>query len=68
MALTPTKQISLDFIAPDFNLINPITSTSMSLSNLKSDMATLIVFMCNHCPYVIHVLPQLIKIANVMKN
>ena len=64
MALTPTKQISLGFIAPDFNLINPMNNSSVTLSDLKSDTATLIVFMCNHCPYVIHVLPQLIKIAN----
>tara|TARA_B100001115_G_scaffold141890_1_gene109598 strand:+ start:183 stop:740 length:558 start_codon:yes stop_codon:yes gene_type:complete len=64
MALTPTKQIPLDFIAPDFNLINPMNNSSVTLSDLKSDTATLIVFMCNHCPYVIHVLPQLIKIAN----
>ena len=64
MALTPTKKIPLGFIAPDFNLINPLINQEQSLKNLKGDKATLIVFMCNHCPYVIHVLPELVKLAN----
>ena len=64
MALTPTKKIPLGFIAPDFNLINPFLNHEQSLKNLKGDKATLIVFMCNHCPYVIHVLPELVKLAN----
>ena len=63
MALTPTKQISLDFVAPDFNLINPMNNSSVTLSDLKSDTATLIVFMCNHCPYVIHLIDPLIETA-----
>ena len=40
----------------------------VNLSDLKSDTATLIVFMCNHCPYVIHVLNQLVKIFNEYKQ
>ena len=64
MALTPTKQIPLGFTAPEFELINPKENKKQKLSNLKSDKGTLIVFMCNHCPYVIHVLPELVNIAN----
>ena len=55
MALTPTKKIPLGFIAPDFNLINPYLNKIQSINDLKGDKATLIVFMCNHCPYVIHI-------------
>ena len=41
-----------------------MTNKFQTLSELKSDKATLVVFMCNHCPYVIHILDQLINIAN----
>ncbi len=63
MVLTSTKPISLGFIAPDFQLLEPISNKLVSLDDIKSAQGTLIVFMCNHCPYVIHVLPELIKIA-----
>ena len=64
MVLTPTTQIPLGFIAPDFRLLNPVLRKVQSLTELKSNKATLIVFMCNHCPYVIHVLDGLVKLAN----
>ncbi len=64
MSLTSTRRISLDFIAPDFELINPLNNKLDKLENLKSDKGTLIVFICNHCPYVLHILPELVKVAN----
>tara|TARA_B100000579_G_scaffold433985_1_gene453842 strand:- start:5705 stop:6259 length:555 start_codon:yes stop_codon:yes gene_type:complete len=63
MVLTPTKQIPLGFFAPDFELLNPLSGENQSLINLQSKKATLIVFMCNHCPYVIHILDGLIALA-----
>ena len=68
MALTPTKKIPLGFIAPDFNLINPYLNKIQSINDLKGDKATLIVFMCNHCPYVIHILHQLVEIYSDYKE
>ena len=64
MVLTPTTKIKLGFQAPDFNLLNPLTSELDSLDKLKSDKATVIIFMCNHCPYVVHVLDGLVQLAN----
>ena len=64
MVLTPTIQIPLGYKAPDFNLLNPFTGKHQSLTELKSNKATLIIFMCNHCPYVVHVLEGLVKLAN----
>ena len=63
MVLTSTKSISLGFSAPNFRLLEPINNRLVSLDDIKSKKGTLIVFMCNHCPYVIHVLPELVKIA-----
>ena len=68
MALTPTKKIPLGFLAPEFNLLNPVTNKFENLNDLKSDIVTVIVFMCNHCPYVIHVLDQLVQISNDYKS
>ncbi len=67
MALTPTKKIPLGFFAPGFKLLNPVTNKFENLDDLKSEKVTVIIFMCNHCPYVIHVLDQLVQIANDYK-
>jgi len=64
MVLTPTTQIPLGYKAPDFNLLNPLTGENQSLNELKSNYATVVVFMCNHCPYVVHILDGLVKLAN----
>ena len=63
MSLTPTREIPLGFAAPEFNLINPNNNKLEKLKNLQSDKGTLIIFMCNHCPFVVHILPELVNIA-----
>ena len=64
MARTLTKQIELGFDAPYFELPDTISGKVLSLDDLKSDKATLVMFICNHCPFVIHVREQLIQLAN----
>tara|TARA_Y100000589_G_scaffold156122_1_gene148660 strand:+ start:82 stop:642 length:561 start_codon:yes stop_codon:yes gene_type:complete len=64
MVLTPTTQIPLGFQAPNFELLNPYTDTIENLKDLSSDVATIMIFMCNHCPYVIHVLDHLVQLSN----
>ena len=63
MARTPSNMIPLGFEAPQFQLLEPTTQTERSLAELKSDTATLVIFMCNHCPFVIHVIDELVKLA-----
>ena len=64
MALTPSTMIPLGSTAPDFILPDVVISTEMSLEDLKSDTATVIMFICNHCPYVKHVQSGLVELAN----
>lgn len=64
MAITPSKMIPLETIAPDFALTDGLSDQKFTLTDLKSDKATVIVFMCNHCPYVKYVLPGLIQVAS----
>ena len=63
MAATPSTMMPLGTIAPDFTLLNTVTGEMVSLQDLKSDVATLVMFICNHCPYVKHIDAQLVKLA-----
>lgn len=59
-----SKNLPLGSKIIGFNLYNPIHNTTQSLDELKGEKGTLIIFMCNHCPYVIHILPKLVQIAD----
>ncbi|MEE9396359.1 MAG: thioredoxin family protein [Methylococcales bacterium] len=63
MAVTPSNMMPLGTIAPDFCLPDTITDVNQTLQELKGEKGTLVMFICNHCPYVIHVKDQLIDIA-----
>ncbi len=64
MAATETTQIALGFDAPQFNLPDTLSGRNISIHNVKGKHATVIMFICNHCPYVIHVKDELVKLAN----
>jgi len=64
MVLTPSLMMPLGTVAPNFTLSDAVTGKKMSLDSLKSDKATLIMFICNHCPYVKHVQKELVDLAN----
>jgi peroxiredoxin len=53
--------------APDFKL-KGTDGNSYMLSDIKGDKLTLIVFICNHCPYVIPRLPNLNRISKYFKD
>ena|SRR3990167_1159272 len=64
MSLTPSSMLPLGAIAPDFNLPDSVSGNQISLQEIKSDIATVVIFICNHCPYVRHVQNKLVEIAN----
>src|ERR1700722_3571534 len=62
MALTPSTMLPLGTAAPDFEL--PDTGGKMvSLADFMGQPALLVIFMCNHCPYVIHLRAGLAQLA-----
>lgn len=63
MALTPSVMIPLGTVAPDFRLPDVVSGKAMSLKELASPKGTLIMFICNHCPYVVHVNEELVRSA-----
>lgn len=64
MARTPTTQIPLGFKAPEFDLLDTVSGKHFSFNNLKGEKGTVVIFICNHCPFVIHVLEELVQVAN----
>lgn len=64
MAATNSSMMPLGTIAPDFSLIDAVTGAHFTLQNIKGDKGTVVMFICNHCPYVLHIKQQLIDIAN----
>ncbi|MED4452203.1 thioredoxin family protein [Metabacillus fastidiosus] len=64
MARTESKMFPLGSTAPDFNLLNTVNGETVSLQDIKSDTATVMMFICNHCPFVKHVDDELIRLAN----
>ena len=64
MARTPSTDIPLGFKAVDFTLPDTVSGKMLSLNEIKSSKATVIIFMCNHCPYVLHVLQGIIDLSN----
>lgn len=68
MSRTPSNMISLGTIAPDFTLLDTISDKKMSLQQLRGDKATVVFFICNHCPFVIHVNEELVKMANYFQE
>ncbi|PWQ99908.1 thioredoxin family protein [Leucothrix pacifica] len=53
MARTPSTMLALGTKAPDFSLPEPLTGKRVSLNDFEGK-PLLVVFTCNHCPYVIN--------------
>ncbi len=64
MARTPSTMLPLGTLAPDFSLPDVVTGDSVSLATFAGSKALLVMFICQHCPFVIHVKPELAKIGH----
>lgn len=64
MAKTESIMVDLGITAPDFLLKNVITGQNIKLYDSVQYRATVIMFICNHCPYVKHINSELTRLAN----
>jgi len=64
MVKTLSSMIPLGTIAPDFKLQDPGSGEYQSLAELRGPLATVIMFICNHCPFVKHITSELVLLAN----
>ena len=63
MSLTESNMLPLGTVAPKFTLLDAVSGKQVSLAELSSSRATVIMFICNHCPYVIHVNEEIVRLA-----
>jgi peroxiredoxin len=63
MAFTESTMLELGTKAPAFELPDTVSGKNIRLSDIQSDKATVVMFLCNHCPYVIHVNPEIVRLA-----
>lgn len=66
-ARTESADLPLGDTLPDFQLFEPLTGELRHLQHTSGSKGTLIVFMCNHCPFVIHLRDALVQLAKDIK-
>ena len=64
MANTLSNMLPLGTTAPHFELRDTISDTFVTLETITGKKGTVILFICNHCPFVIHVNKEITAIAN----
>ncbi|MFN2117784.1 MAG: thioredoxin family protein [Candidatus Promineifilaceae bacterium] len=64
MTAVPSTMLPLGTAAPGFTLPDTVSGEAVDLAAIQSDTATVIMFICNHCPYVKHVNKELVRVAN----
>jgi peroxiredoxin len=67
MVQTPSTMLELGSEAADFTLPEPLTGNQVSLSDQQSK-PLLVVFSCNHCPYVLHIIDSFVAFANAAQR
>lgn len=68
MARTPSTMAELGTPANHFNLTDTVSGQTVSLSTFAGKKGLLIMFICNHCPFVVHVKDQLAKLGQDYKD
>lgn len=63
MARTESKMLPLGTKAPNFELPDSISGRKLKLSDVYGEKATVVMFICNHCPYVNHLNKEIVKLA-----
>ena len=63
MAKTESTMLPLGTPAPDFRLPDTVSGKTVSLDDVAGDKGTLVMFICNHCPFVKHVLDELARLG-----
>ena len=68
MARTPSNMVTLGTKAPKFELQNTVDDILYSSEQLFSKNGTVVMFICNHCPFVIHVIDEIVSISENYKE
>ena len=64
MARTPSNMMPLGTPAPYFELYDVVSLNQFSIHEVKGEKGLLVMFICNHCPFVVHINHVLSKIGH----
>ena len=64
MSDTPSNMLQLGTEAPYFNLLDTVTGDWASLDDVSGPRGLVVMFICNHCPFVKHVNEEIVRVAN----
>ncbi|MEQ8473957.1 MAG: thioredoxin family protein [Marinoscillum sp.] len=64
MSLTPSSMMPLGTKAPEFELTNVVNGKQLSFNDTRGAKGTVVMFICAHCPYVLHVQEEIVRIAD----
>lgn len=68
MSNTPSTMMDLGTEAPDFKLFDTVNNQLVSLDDFNNAKGLLVVFMCNHCPFVQHILDEFVIAARDLQQ
>ncbi len=63
MAFTESNMLPLGNSAPDFALPDTVSGKMLRWADVMGPKGTVVMFLCNHCPYVVHVNPEIARLA-----
>ena len=63
MVKVASSMLALGTYAPQFSLLDMVSGKVISLKEKQDSVATVILFICNHCPYVKHVNQEIVRLA-----
>ncbi len=64
MARTPSTMLDLGTTAPGFDLTDTVSGQTMAVDTFAGKKGLLVMFVCNHCPFVKHINNELMKLGN----
>ncbi len=64
MVKTASTMLPLGTAAPDFSLLNTVDDNNVSLVDFAEKPALLVMFICNHCPFVVHLREAIARFAD----
>ena len=68
MARTPSNMVPIGFNAPSFELYDTNSKKILKSDNVFGKKCTLLMFICNHCPFVVHINKEIVNMANEFKE
>ncbi|HUH25220.1 MAG TPA: redoxin domain-containing protein, partial [Flavobacterium sp.] len=64
MARTPSNMLALGTLSSTFTLWDATSQKTKSFEEVKGTKGTVVFFICNHCPFVHHVIEEVVRIVN----